>query len=171
MDYPRPLFERLGALHPRAWSGRTFRWTFEGTPPDRANTRGARWNPPDVAALYTSLARNGVLAESNHLIAAQGIAPVRSRHIYTFQIELRSVLELTDNALLTDLGIDAAALASADHSRCQLVGGAVERLGHDGLIVPSARSPALNLVIFVNQRPFGASLEVVESETFPPGSA
>jgi RES domain-containing protein len=168
MDYPRPLLELLGAVPSQAWSGRTFRWTFEGTPPDRANTRGARWNPPDVAALCTSLSRNGVIAESDYLIAAQGIPPVRARHIYTLELELRSILELTDKALLKELGIDAGALASADHSKCQLVGGAAERLGHDGLIVPSARSAARHLVVFVNRRPFGASLEVVETEIIAP---
>ena len=145
MDYPRALLERLGALPARAWSGRTFRWTFPGTPPDRANSRGARWNPPGIAALYTSLSRDGVLAESNYLISAQGIAPTRARHIHTFELSLRSVLEVTDRMLLARLGVDEDALGSVDLSNCQRVGGAVERLGHDGLVVPSARSAADNL--------------------------
>jgi hypothetical protein len=35
---------------------------------------------------------------------------------------------------------------------CQRIGGAVEHLGHDGLLVPSARHPASNLVIYPNQQ-------------------
>ena len=170
MDYPRALLERLSALPARAWSGQAFRWTFEGTPPERANSRGARWNPPGIAALYTSLSRDGVLAESDYLIAAQGIAPARARHIHTFELSLRSVLEVTEKALLARLGIDDTALGSVDHSKCRLVGGAVERLSHDGLIVPSARSGASNLVIFVNRRPFGAPLDLVKTEVLDAAS-
>jgi len=170
MEYSRALLERLGALHPRLWSGRTFRWTFQGIPPDRANSRGARWSPPGIEALYTSLSRDGVLAESDYLIGAQGIAPTRARNIHTFELSLRSVLEITDRMLLARLGVDDDALRSVDLSKCQLVGGAVERLGHDGLIVPSARSAANNLVIFVNRRPFGAPLHLVGTEVLPAAS-
>jgi RES domain-containing protein len=167
VDYPRALLEQLGELRSSPWSGRLFRWTFEGTPPDRPNTRGARWNPPDVAALYTCFSRRGVVAESDYLIAAQGIAPTRKRQVHTFELSLNSVLEITDRAVLARLGIDQVALTSDDQSKCQLVGGAVERLSHDGLIVPSARSSATNLVIFVNRRPLDASLELIETETIP----
>jgi RES domain-containing protein len=167
MDYPRALLERLSAVPSRSWEGRAFRWTFEGTPPDRANSRGARWNPPGVEALYTCMTRAGVLAESDYLIAAQSISPKRSRCIHTFALSLNSILELTDTVVLASLGIDVDALTSVDLSKCQLVGGAVERLGHEGLIVPSARSPVNNLVIYVNRRPFGAPLDLVETEILP----
>jgi RES domain-containing protein len=167
VDYPRALLEQLGEIRSSSWSGQVFRWTFGGTPPDRPNSRGARWNPPGVAALYTCLTRNGVLAESDYLIAAQGIAPMRARHVHTFDLSLNSVLEITDTMLLGRLGVDEAALESVDQSKCQLVGGAVERLNHDGLIVPSARSPANNLVIFVNRRPYGASLDLIGTEIIP----
>jgi RES domain-containing protein len=167
VDYPRALLEQLGELRSNTWSGRVFRWTFEGTPPDRANTRGARWNPPGVAALYACFSQRGVLAESNYLIAAQGIPPTRARQVHTFELSLSSVLEITDRALLERLGIDGAALAAVDQSKCQLVGGAVERLCHDGLIVPSARSPDNNLVIFVNRRPLDAALDLIGTENIP----
>ena len=84
--------------------------------------------------------------------------------MHTFQLSLNSVLEMTDRALLARLGIDQLALTSIDQSKCQLVGGAVERLTHDGLIVPSARSSANNLVIFVNRCPLDACLDLIETE-------
>jgi RES domain-containing protein len=99
------------------------------------------------------------------LIEAQGIPPHRARQVHTFSLSLRSVLEITDEALLARLGVDDASLRDSDHSRCQLVGGAVERLGNDGLIVPSARSRGNNLVVFVNRLPYAEPLLPVNTET------
>jgi RES domain-containing protein len=171
MEYPRALVDQLSALPATAWSGDVFRWTFTGTPPDRANTRGARWNPPGVPALYTSFARDIILAESDYLIQAQGIPPNRVREIHTFSLSLKSVLDLSDRALLRRLGIDDAALQDTDYSRCQMVGGAVERLRNDGLIVPLARGQGNNLVIFVNHIPFSEPLAPVKTERVKPGGA
>jgi RES domain-containing protein len=165
MEYPRALLEQLGALRSDSWSGKVFRWTFEGTSPDRANSRGGRWNPPGVSALYTSFSREIVLAESDYLIEAQSVAPERARQVHTLSLSLRSALEITDVALLARLGIDDETLKGIDYSQCQLVGGAVERLGRDGLIVPSARAPGNNLVIFVNRLPYGEPLVLVMTET------
>jgi RES domain-containing protein len=164
MDYPRTLLDQLSALRPNAWSGQVFRWTFEGISPDRPNSLGARWNPPGVSALYTCFSRETVLAESDYVINAQGIAPKRVREVHTLSLSLRSVLEITDRLLLARLGIDDAALKDTDYSRCQRIGGAVERLAHDGLIVPSARGPGNNLVIFVNRRPYGEPIELLGTE-------
>jgi RES domain-containing protein len=44
---------------------------FGDYPPDAENILGARWNPPGVAAIYTSLTREGALAEAEHQIAIQ----------------------------------------------------------------------------------------------------
>ena len=162
MEYPASLIERLGELDPESFSGRVFRWTFEGIPAERHNTRGARWNPPGTAALYTGLSRDVVELESNYLIEAQGIAPTRERQMHTLLVQLAKVLRLTRSRLAV-LGIDDSALTSSDHSKCQLVGGAVERLRFEGLLIPSARGPADNLVIFPSNLPFGESLFKVES--------
>jgi RES domain-containing protein len=167
VEYPRLLLEQLGALPANAWSGRVYRWTFEGTPPERPNSRGARWNPPGIEALYTALTRAGVLAESDYLIGAQAIPPDRKRQVHTFDLSLKSVLDISDPVVLNRVGVDRVSLASPDQSNCQRVGGAVERLGHDGLIVPSARYSANNLVIFVNRLPFGMPLRPIATEVAP----
>jgi RES domain-containing protein len=59
---------------------------FGDYPPDAENTRGARWNPPGVAAIYTSLARDGALAEAEYQIAVQPIRP-RARRTHSTLIE------------------------------------------------------------------------------------
>jgi hypothetical protein len=47
---------------------------------------------------------------------------------------------------------------------CQRLGGAVEWLEHDGLLVPFARSSGVNLVIFTRKRGVGADFEIVGSD-------
>jgi len=45
----------LSFLKGSPWSGRIYRVMLNDYPPDRENTQGARWNPPDIAAIYTCL--------------------------------------------------------------------------------------------------------------------
>jgi hypothetical protein len=45
----------LASLQCSMWGGQVFRVMLNDYPPDRENTHGARWNPPDVAAIYTCL--------------------------------------------------------------------------------------------------------------------
>jgi RES domain-containing protein len=88
-------------------------------PPDAENTRGARWNPAGVAAIYTSLARQGALAEAEHQISVQPIPPRTRRTIYTLELSLTSVLDLTDTELLQDLGIGPAELTADNMAACR----------------------------------------------------
>jgi RES domain-containing protein len=164
IEYPKSLLEQLGGLATHSFAGTVFRWTFEGFLPERPNTRGARWNPPGTTALYTGFSLDVVRAESEHLVSAQGIPPSRARQMHHLSVRLKRVLQLTDIRLLRRFEIDDATLRADDYSKCQLIGGAVERLGHDGLIIPSARGPANNLVIFPNNVPFGDYFEVIATE-------
>jgi len=107
-----------------------------------------------------------VKAESQYLIDAQGFPPTRGRIMHTLAISLNSVLDITNPKLLGELGVTPEALQSTDHTACQMVGGAVERLGHDGLLVPSARGAANNLVIYVNNLPYDTPITVLASEPF-----
>ena len=51
---------------------------------------------------------------------------------------------------------------------CQSVGGAAAWLDADGLLVPSARSEAINLVIFPSNLPLDSTLEVAGRENVRP---
>jgi hypothetical protein len=102
--YPPELLDRLQAIGPFPWAGQAFRHMFGDYPPDAENTRGARWNPPGIATIYTSLTREGALAEAEHQIAVQPIRPRARRTIYT--------LELTSPVYLTSL-IQLSCRASA----------------------------------------------------------
>ena len=117
--------------------------------------------PPGVAAIYTSLAREGALAEAEHQIAVQSIPPRAKRTIYTVEFTLASVLDLTDSELLQSLGVGQAELTADDMAACRQLGGAVHWLQRDGLLLPSARSPSTNLVIFPANRPADARFEIL----------
>jgi len=141
---------------------------FGDYPPDTENTRGARWNPQGVAAIYTSLTRDGALAEAEHQIAMQPIPPRARRTIYTLELSLTTILDLTDTELLQDLGIGPAELTANDMIACRQLGGAVHWLERDGLLLPSARSPSTNLVIFPANRPADARFEIIGAEPVNP---
>jgi RES domain-containing protein len=74
------------------------------------------------------------------------------------------VIDLTGKRDLTNLGLSNTDLAGDDHAACQLFGGAVEWLGHDGLLVPSARATGTNLVIFPNKQQAGYQFNIVDRE-------
>src|SRR6267143_1133239 len=99
---------------------------FADYPPDRENTLGARWNPPEVPAIYTSLSRDGVLAEAEYQMSLEPLRPPARRTLYAIQVALSSVLDLTSPQLLALVGLSPADLLNVDHTTCQRVGGAVE---------------------------------------------
>jgi RES domain-containing protein len=136
-----------------------------GRDPMIPNLRGARWNALDVPALYAAIERETAIAEGDHLIAVQGLPLSTRRDLYTVAVELENVLDLRDDLILTSLGLPADARASDDHTACRLVGGAAEWLGHDAVLVPSARRAGTNLAIYVAKLNPRARLEVVSSET------
>lgn len=141
-----------------------FRHMFAAFPPERENVRGARWNPPQTPAIYTSLARKTAIAEADYYIGLQPIRPSARRIVYRIEVTLNSVLDLSDSQTLSELGLNDDLLASIEHSNCQMIGGAVEWLEHDGLLVPSARAEGVNLVIFPNRKKPDFQFDVLDSE-------
>jgi RES domain-containing protein len=132
--------------------------------PERENTSGARWNPPQTPAIYASLNRDVVLAEADYQIAQQSLRPSARRTIYRIRLKLASVVNLADWSLLAELGLESKAFQTPDYQRSQLIGGCAEWLEHDGLLVPSARSIGVNLVVFPNNKTADCIFEVLDSE-------
>jgi len=166
--HDRALLEELEKLSARPWEGAAFRHMFGSYPPDRENLRGARWNPPDIPAIYASISRETALAEAQFQIENQPLVPRARRVLYHLRIRLSSVLDLTVPGILPELGVTLDELRSPDHSMCRSVGGAVEWLGHDGLLVPSARADGVNLVIYPNRQGPGFQFESLRAEEIEP---
>lgn len=135
------------------------------------NMRGARWNPSHTGAIYTSLDRETSLAEAEHYLSMQ-TPPMRVRRtIYSIEVSLQKVIDLRDLNLLGQLAVPVASLSSANMALCQRIGGAVARLGSDGLLVPSVRrAGGYNLVIYPTQQELAESeFRVVGKEIIDPG--
>ena len=152
MLYEEALLYALEARGVTPFSGAVYRYAFDGQPPLRPNVRGARWNPPDVAALYSSLEESTARAEIDHLIASQPLPPSSGLVLATIDVALNSLIDLSDaQRLNVDFGVDLATLPDdlSGYPRCQEIGGAAAFLGRSGILVPSMRRPrGTNLVIF-----------------------
>lgn len=167
MVFSPELLDALQGIEPEAWRGTVYRHMLANYPPERENTRGARWNPPEVAAIYTSLQRPTALAEADYQIASQP-RPLRTkRTMYTIELSLDNVLDLTAAERLEALGIDPEALRGDVPTACQRVGGAAAWLGHDGILVPSARHSGSNLVVYPGNRSPDAVFTITEAEDIP----
>jgi RES domain-containing protein len=162
--YDPEIIDRLQEFEARAWQGIVFRCMLSEFPPDRENSRGGRWNPPETRAIYTSIDRKTVLAEAEYYLRVQPVIPKVARTLYEIDIALSSVLDLSKWNILATLGLKKSSASSSDYAAFQMVGGATEWLGHDGILVPSVRSSGRNLVIFPNRQTTNYRFEVVGAE-------
>ncbi len=149
MIYPPAMLDILQSAAVSMWEGTVYRHMFGSHRPARGNTAGARWNEPPLEAIYASCERETALAEAEYYLAAYPVRPKAKRVLYTIRVSLQNVLDLTAPDVLDRLGISSAVLQDDDHSPCRLIGNATNWLGHDGLLVPSARRVGgTNLVIY-----------------------
>ena len=140
-----------------------WRHMFNDNPPELSNTRGARWNPAGLGAIYTSGQRETAIAEGQHVIDSQPLRPKARRFVYQLQVSAAKAVRIRYDDLAA-LGLDRSDLESPDFSSCQRVGAHVAFLGYDALIVPSARADGSNIVIFVNELAADAVFERLNSE-------
>lgn len=159
----RRLLERLARLQPARWEGVVWRQLPAVVSPTEPNTRGARWNPPGVLAVYASLTAETARAEALHRHSVQPTRPTKPQRLHEIRVSLLSLLDVRSLELLAELDIEPDLLKSADMSLTQQMGGAAEWLGHDGLIVPSARHAGSNLVIYVAKMSPNGELTVTRS--------
>jgi len=164
MVFDPELLDLLEALDETTFDGVVWRHMFNDYNPTRSNTRGARWNPPDIAAIYTSLSRDIAIAEADYALASQPLRPRATRQLYKVRVTLAAVVDMTDRTLLTTAGVGDEQLASPNHVPCQTVGGAAHWLGYDGLLVPSARAPGNNLVVFTDRMDVDAVFDILARE-------
>jgi RES domain-containing protein len=151
VNHDPEVIRKLESLPVKGWEGTVYRHVLGKLKPDRENTRGARWNPPETSAIYCSVARETALAEGEHNIALQPVRPTAARQLYKVNVRLARVIDLSSWESLTLFGINEENFAEEEFELTQTVGGAVERLHCDGMLVPSARHGGTNLVIFPRQ--------------------
>ncbi len=165
----RALLDALERLSGSPFSGTLWRVTREGRDPTTCSRSGGRWDDATFDVLYTSCERAGAVAELYfHLSHGQPVFPSRLRyHVYELRAEFEDLLDLSDRALLASLGVDMAKFGqlsyverAGEYPRTQDVAEVAHFLDHQGIIVPSARHPCDNAVLFCDRLGPGA-VEVV----------
>jgi RES domain-containing protein len=116
----------------------------------QASRVGARWDPGTFDVLYTSLDRNGALEEVYFHLSRQPVFPSIPFQIHRIRVNAKNILRLDQMSVLQQLGVDIANYATMHYARTQAIADAAFFLGFEGLLVPSARSSFLNLVLFAD---------------------
>lgn len=164
MIHDPKLIDRLSELPVESFAGEVFRATPRSLDPLTFSTRGGRWGRDGgIAVLYTSLTREGALAEIGFHWSRLTPLPTKPAMLHRLRVATKSALRLI-RARLPVFGVEPARFGELKYVRTQEIGEAVAFLGHDGLIVPSARWDCDNLVLFNDNHAIESELEVVTSE-------
>lgn len=162
----------LDALEDRGaepFEGAVWRVVRNGKDPCLCGSPGGRWDDRTFDVLYTSTERDGAIAELYfHLSRGLPVMPSKVRYkIFELSLALSRLLVLPTLDDLSDVGLDVATFGQLtyddkeqEYPRTQDIAEAAHFLGHDGLLVPSARWHAPNIVVFCDQISAGA-LEAV----------
>lgn len=169
MVHDQDLVDRLSELLTEPFNGQVFRATGLSIDPTAPSINGGRWAPPPdgdpgIYVLYTSLERDGAIAEICAFLA--DLTPIpkpRLIKVTSLSVTTARMLRLT-SAELTALGVDMARYGSRDYRRTQELGAAIAFLGVDGLIAPSARWRCENLMIFTENHALTERLEPLSDE-------
>lgn len=157
------LLELIDKFERIPFAGQVWRVVRETRDPLQASPVGARWDPGTFDVLYTSLDRDGALEEMYFHLSRQPVFPSVPFKLHRISAKATKVLQLPEMEMLEALGVNTQKFAELDYTRTQAIGDAAYFLGFDGLIVPSARSHFLNLVLF-DARIDAADAEVEQSE-------
>jgi RES domain-containing protein len=160
------LLDAIDAFKREPFAQPVWRIAREGRDPALGAATNTRWYDGTFDVLYTSLERDGALAEIHALLSLQPVfASKIVSHVHKLSVETKETLRLADLPTLAKLGVDTDRYRDRDYSKTQAIADAAYFLGFDGLIAPSARWPCLNAVLFTDRIPPDAiSIVVTESE-------
>ena len=159
------LLEQLEGLAKGSFEGVVYRVVWR----DRSAVQGSsagrgRWNDPDRAfeILNTSLERDGAAVEFEAFWSLFEQRPDREASNWKLSLRLRRVVELGFEEL-EQLGVEKAGYRGREYARTQEISDALNCLGCDGLIVPSARYEGKNLIVFMGNLDEDCFVEELES--------
>jgi RES domain-containing protein len=155
------LLDALQQLPPQTFNANVWRLVRAGRNPLAASTPRGRWDDGSFDVLYTALEPDTARAEVHyHLTRSQPVYPSSLKiHLHEIAASGLQVLKFDTLDKLIPLGVDPAIYGSNDYSHLQAeysvtqqIGEAAKFLGHDAIIVPSARWPGQNLVVFLTDK-------------------
>ena len=161
------LLDAIDAFRREPFRAPVWRVTRDGHDPVLGAPSNSRWCDGTFDVVYTSLDRNGAVAEIHALLASQPVFPSKIRFfVHRLAVAAQRTLRLADLAALSTLGVDVGRYRERDYSRTQPIADAAYFLGFDGLIAPSARWSCLNAILFTDRVP-PSDIDVAETESDP----
>ncbi|KND16106.1 hypothetical protein ADZ37_24930 [Pannonibacter phragmitetus] len=160
------LIDAIEALPPVQFEGTVWRVVRKGRSPVDCARSGGRWDDGTFDVLYTSQQRDGAIAEMYfHLGRGQPVFPSKVEYgVHELDVKLDNALQLVDLGALQRLGLETSRYgqlsydrASDEYPRSQDIAEAAHFLEFDGLIVPSARWDCMNVILFCDRVPPGAT--------------
>lgn len=164
---PEPL-EYLEGCRQGRFDGSVNRVVWADRSPTQGSNRArGRWNGPDCQfeVLNTSLSAGGADAEFEAFWSLFEQRPDRRALNWKLRVRLLRVVELGFEDF-RKLGVGPTAYRTRDYSRTQEISEAVNDVGCDGLIAPSARYDCNNLIIYLQNMSRDCVLEEVDSREF-----
>lgn len=146
------LLDMLDAHEAVAFEGDVWRIVREERNALQGYPAAARWDPGSFDVLYTSLEREGALAEIHFHLTRQPVFPSKMRSLlHRISVRTRRTLKLADLSALEALGVSRETYSGLSYERTQEIGDAAAFLGFDGVLAPSARWPCQNLILFIDR--------------------
>jgi RES domain len=144
------LLDVLSEYRPEVFEGEVWRITRKGLDPLRGSTAHGRWSAgPDIEVVYTSLERDGALAEIGFRMGLEPVWPSRLEHdIHALSTMVERTLKIMNFKALEELGVDTSRYESFNYAKTKAIAAAAHFLEFDGMMVPSARSACQHLVLF-----------------------
>ncbi|WP_201788298.1 RES family NAD+ phosphorylase [Mesorhizobium sp. ORS 3428] len=151
------MIDALEVLPHTPFDATVWRVVHENRDVTQYSSSGGRWDDGTFEVLYTALHRDGAIAEMYfHLLRGQPVFPSKARFkLYELRVALKATIRLTTLPELQALGLDTTrygqlsyAERTSEYPRTQEISEVAHFLDCDGLVVPNARWPCTNLVIF-----------------------
>ena len=146
------LLDAIDALPREPFEGRVWRVVREGRDPVLGGPSQSRWCTGEFDVLYTSLDRDGAIAEIHALLSLQPVFPSKMRwECHALEVKTLKTLRLADLPTLEKLGVDASAYRQRRYEQTQNIADAAFFLGFDAVAAPSARWNCHNLMLFTDR--------------------
>jgi hypothetical protein len=146
------LLDAVDAFAREPFEGRVWRVVRQGRDPTLGSPSRSRWCNGQFDVLYTSMERDGAIAEIHALLSLQPVFPFDMRwDCYELKVRSPKTLRIADLPALEKLGVDTARYEERRYDRTQSLADAAFFLGFDGLIAPSARWACRNLMLFTSR--------------------
>lgn len=117
--HDRVILDALEAIDPEPFTGTVWRVTRQGREPLRGAAAHGRWSPGgEFEVLYTSLERDGALAEIGYRLSLEPVWPSRIAHeIHAIEVQAEWTLRFVDTASLAPSAWTSRAIGSLSMRR------------------------------------------------------